>query len=1127
MATARSHEAVIGAAMDRVRADLFLRPGARSVVLAHAFVGGGVASDSERDISVGGVDLVPASVFDGVDYVALGHLHRPQTLSPRVRYSGSPLAYSFGEAGQHKQAWLVDLDAAGLADVRAVPLPTPRPLSMLTGTLAELLADPFHTAAEEHFVSARLTDPVRRRRPDACAADPVPALRAPGVGRRRRRPTAAATRSGSAAAAISTWPGVRPARPRRPGRARGAGAARPGPDGGRPRRGCPVRVHSLSFGPFADTVEVDFDDAGRDGLFLLWGPTGAGKTTLLDGVVYALYGTVPGARGEERRLRSDHAGDAVRTEVTCEVTLSGERIRVIRRPEQQRPKKRGSGSTTEQAKLTVQRWATSTWEPVSTRIDEGSDYLRTRLGLSAEQFCQVVLLPQGDFARFLRAEPEDRGRLLRTLFDVDRFARAEEWLAGERATARTGLETVRASMSTLLARVAQIADVDVPEDLAPELVGAGPGACVDPWVSAVRASARARLAAAATSADEAAGEAAAIDAELTAARAVAERHARRQRARRDLERLTGQEAELAPLGPSGMPVAAPSRCATCSRGRPCRPGGGGGRGGPRDGPSRVGGGRLGSGAHCFWPGRCATRPQRCARCEVDRAATLRAGPTGSWTPSSSVWPVAARRLPATPMRGPPGWPARNVASRSRRTRRPAAGWMRRGRPPRPRSAPRRPPSGFDHLVGSRAAAQRAREASVDARERWVELRAARLDGMAAELAAQLTEGTDCPVCGAVEHPRPATHEGPVVTADDEQRARDAVDRAEGLSAAALAVAEEQERELAALRARAGEHSEAELAATLADQEAAFTSAGELAADLDGARRARTALVVEREAAAARLAADREDLQARTAERDSAHAGLTELDERLTALRGQDRDLPTRVRRLEDEAERCEAVLGAEGDELRARTAADTARLAAERRAADAGFGDVLAAAAALPSAGRLAALDRRIDEHDRLLSVVRATLAEPELADLGPAPTSRRSVRAAPRSPVGARRPSRAWTVPGAARPRSRASPGTSPRPRWSWRSGGLGRPGRRAGRPGQRPRREHDEDAPAVLRARRPPRAGGRGRQPAPAGDVRRSLHVPAQRRPGPARRPRRPRARRAGRVHRRPPPDEDPVRR
>jgi DNA repair protein SbcD/Mre11 len=161
LSDARSHEAVLDAAMERVRADLFLRPGVRSVVLAHAFVGGGVASESERDICVGGVDLVPASVFDGVDYVALGHLHRPQTLSPRMRYSGSPMSYSFGEAGQEKLAWLVDLDAGGLAGVRPVPLPVPRPLTILVGELAELLADPAHARFEGHFVSARLTDAIR------------------------------------------------------------------------------------------------------------------------------------------------------------------------------------------------------------------------------------------------------------------------------------------------------------------------------------------------------------------------------------------------------------------------------------------------------------------------------------------------------------------------------------------------------------------------------------------------------------------------------------------------------------------------------------------------------------------------------------------------------------------------------------------------------------------------------------------------------------------------------------------------------------------------------------------------------------------------------------------------------
>ncbi len=157
----KSHEAVLATAMERVRSDLFLRPGARSVVLAHAFVGGGVPSESERDICVGGVDLVPAPVFDGVDYVALGHLHRPQTLSPRLRYSGSPMAYSFGEAGQQKLVWLVDLDAGGLSDVRAVPLPVPRPLTLLTGELDDLLADPAHAGVEEHFISVRLTDAAR------------------------------------------------------------------------------------------------------------------------------------------------------------------------------------------------------------------------------------------------------------------------------------------------------------------------------------------------------------------------------------------------------------------------------------------------------------------------------------------------------------------------------------------------------------------------------------------------------------------------------------------------------------------------------------------------------------------------------------------------------------------------------------------------------------------------------------------------------------------------------------------------------------------------------------------------------------------------------------------------------
>ncbi|ANN15311.1 exonuclease SbcCD subunit D [Amycolatopsis orientalis] len=159
---ARGHTGVLTEAMRRIRADLATRPsGTRSVVLAHAFVTGGEPTESERTIAVGGVEQVPGSVFDGVDYVALGHLHGPQTLAEHLRYSGSPLAYSFSETRQRKSVWLVDLDAEGLAEVRRHELPVPRQLATLRGELADLLADPEHDGLTEHFLSFTITDRVR------------------------------------------------------------------------------------------------------------------------------------------------------------------------------------------------------------------------------------------------------------------------------------------------------------------------------------------------------------------------------------------------------------------------------------------------------------------------------------------------------------------------------------------------------------------------------------------------------------------------------------------------------------------------------------------------------------------------------------------------------------------------------------------------------------------------------------------------------------------------------------------------------------------------------------------------------------------------------------------------------
>ncbi|MEV7969349.1 exonuclease SbcCD subunit D [Sphaerisporangium sp. NPDC088356] len=156
----RSHTAAIEHAMSLIRGDLAGR-GTRSVVLAHAFVTGGASSDSERDISVGGVAHVPVGAFDGVDYVALGHLHGRQRMSESVRYSGSPIAYSFSEEKHVKGSWLVDIGPLGFTGAEFVPAPVPRPIARLRGHLADLLVSAEWAGFEDHWLQVTLTDPVR------------------------------------------------------------------------------------------------------------------------------------------------------------------------------------------------------------------------------------------------------------------------------------------------------------------------------------------------------------------------------------------------------------------------------------------------------------------------------------------------------------------------------------------------------------------------------------------------------------------------------------------------------------------------------------------------------------------------------------------------------------------------------------------------------------------------------------------------------------------------------------------------------------------------------------------------------------------------------------------------------
>ena len=160
----RSHTSVLSAAVARVKADAAQREIEKIVVLAHAFVTGGAASESERDIRVGGIGDVPASVFAGVTYAALGHLHGAQQVAPNARYAGSPMPFSFSERNHRKSVTLVDVADDGSVSVDLVTTPVPRPMAEVRGRLDELLAAADGPPADA-WLRVVLTDPSRPAAP--------------------------------------------------------------------------------------------------------------------------------------------------------------------------------------------------------------------------------------------------------------------------------------------------------------------------------------------------------------------------------------------------------------------------------------------------------------------------------------------------------------------------------------------------------------------------------------------------------------------------------------------------------------------------------------------------------------------------------------------------------------------------------------------------------------------------------------------------------------------------------------------------------------------------------------------------------------------------------------------------
>ncbi len=710
-----------------------------------------------------------------------------------------------------------------------------------------------------------------------------------------------------------------------------------------------MRLHRLrltAFQAFAGSEEVDFDALGESGLFLLHGDTGAGKTTLLDAIAFALYGQVPGARARDARLRSDHADAGVRTEVELEVTLRERRLRVIRRPPQERPKLRGEGTTREGPACTVEELDLSAgeWTVLAARPDEARHELDPLLGMSCEQFCQVVLLPQGEFATFLRADSGERQAVLERLFGTDRFTRVEHWLNDRRKTAWAELQAASQTVRELLAKVAEVAGEAAPDELdhAAE------------WTAGLGVRAEAELVSAADARTAAGAARAAADAELAAARDLAERQARHATA---VAELAAWEERRPARDAAESQLAAARRAAPLAGllGRPVRDRVGYTDTDPHSSPvelrARAAAARSEAGAL----DALVAVEERLAAADAALAAIAeQANEAAARAQTSAAALEAAARERASLDATVAG--ARAAAGRAERLQAEAQTARERARQATTR----------DRLAAELTHAQDRRRRAVDAEQHahgtWLDVRERRLAGMAAELAAGLRPGDPCSVCGSTEHPAPA-HAGAVpdeagpTLAEQEQHAQSAHEQA----ATARATAEQEvahvEAALAAARAVAGEDPAETLVEDASRLDAELATALATAGGLPDAEEALAALAAQ---AADHERAQREAAQAEATARATHAERATALTADRTRIEEARGDAPS----VADRA----TTLRAEAD-------------AAEQEAAarEAGFPDAQAARAALLDADVQTSLAERIEAYDAGLAERRARVEDPEL----------------------------------------------------------------------------------------------------------------------------------------------------
>ncbi|OIH96613.1 MULTISPECIES: AAA family ATPase [unclassified Curtobacterium] len=745
------------------------------------------------------------------------------------------------------------------------------------------------------------------------------------------------------------------------------------------------RLDLRAIGPYPDLVAIDFAALAASGVFLLEGPTGSGKSTIIDAVVFALYGGLAGSDASSDRLHSQHADPAVEPFVELVFETGAGVFRVRRTPQYDRPKQRGTGTVKQQASAQLFRLAGPAdvaGEPVSSRIPEIGLEITRAVGLDRAQFLQTVVLPQGEFARFLRSPGEDRRKLLQSLFGTQVYDRTADELAARRRAVQAEVDGADDRVRDALNRFAQAAGVDDADE-----------AVVEPTVRSLRAASDAaeaeRVAAAA-----AAASAVAHEQQVTARIAARDRRAEllRRRTALDADAPTVERARSAVAdGERAARVAAVADGLDAAQGRAD--------------DTATAAERLRD-EHGLVDAAPDTVVQQRDTLTDDLAAVrhLVGVETGAAARRAAVADATAtaERLAAqlveldTALDARPAERARIVeAARTAATTAadadPAAHEVARVRGLRDDLAARdraavRAADAERSVAAARVAATRAIDAERALRER-------RIAGLAGELGAALTPGDPCPVCGSTTHPAVAVPQDDHPSIADVDAAAAATRRADQQladAAAGLAVDRAEHQRLVGVVGALDEAGIDAMTAAAAERVRAARDAAELVLHHERQRaehdtrtgvleRERNDLDARQRLTAATAVSDAERLDADLRTVQDARERLAPRLAPRPDLGPDDAPLPLAavVDRLDVRLAGLRAVT--EADER----AAQAARTLAERRdevarvLAAQGFDDVAGARAALLDADTAARHRAVVTAADAEHAVVQAGLAEP------------------------------------------------------------------------------------------------------------------------------------------------------